>query len=555
MKYIKRILVVLISFFLFGCKVIVEENCPEVEECETITLGQDKIVSIELDSIYKLDNIYQDYSATVSGSIEYNKDTLEVKGIENGVGVIKLTKDNNIDRFTFYVFSADKVELRIIGDRIMHVGEELTLSSNLPNAIFSSSDSSIISVTSDGLVKANKAGKVTITATLENETDEVTFTVYDEEKTEFTLLGIDQIEDYLSLFEGKRVGLITNQSGVNSSYISSIDILYKYTNLVSLFSPEHGIRGNVNEGATVGDTVDAKTGVKINSLYGNTLSPTKEMLDEIDVMCFDIQDVGARFYTYIYTMSNAMIECQKYNKKFVVFDRPNPIGDVVEGNILNMDYSSFIGKFPLVQRHGMTVGELALMFNQEFGIGCDLEVVKMKNYNRNLYLDETSMPWVNPSPNIPQIETAVVYPGTCVFEGTNLSVARGTTKPFQWIGAPYIDGIAWADALNELGLPGVYFRPVWFTPLSSTNANQLCSGVEVHVTDRSTFESVYTGWAMFYVIRHMYPSNFKMTTSTINVNTGCNYFSKDLYNLEELRTIIQSDSNTFKQTRSKYLLY
>lgn len=370
------------------------------------------------------------------------------------------------------------------------------------------------------------------------------------------ILGIDQIEDYLELFKDKRVGLITNQSGVNSNYESSIDVLYKNVNLVSLFAPEHGIRGNVNEGTTIGDAYDSKTGIKINSLYGPTLSPTQEMLDEIDVLCFDIQDVGARFYTYIYTMSNAMIECQKYNKKFVVFDRPNPINGVtVEGNILDMKYSSFIGKYPLVQRHGMTVGELAMMFNIEYEIGCDLTVIKMKNYDRSLYLDETDFPWVNPSPNIPQIETAVVYPGTCIFEGTNLSVARGTTKPFQWVGAPYIDGEAWADELNKLNLPGVYFRPVWFTPLSSTNANKLCSGVEVHVTDRSTFESVYTGWAMFYVIRNMYPSDFTMQKSTINVNTGCSYISSNKYNLEELHTIIKNDSKEFRTTRAKYLLY
>lgn len=378
----------------------------------------------------------------------------------------------------------------------------------------------------------------------------------EEEETKISLLGIDRISEYLDLFEGKRVGLITNQSGVNSDYKSSIDVLYENTNLVSLFAPEHGIRGNVNEGTTIGDMVDSKTGVKINSLYGSTLSPTKEMLDEIDILCFDIQDVGARFYTYIYTMSNAMIECAKYNKKFVVFDRPNPItASSVEGNILDMNYSSFIGKYPLVQRHGMTVGELAMMFNTEYGIGCNLTIIKMKNYDRDKYLDETSFPWVNPSPNIPQIETAVVYPGTCIFEGTNVSVARGTTKPFQWIGAPYIDGEELASEFNKLNLPGVYFRPVWFTPLSSTNANKLCSGVEVHVTDRETFESVYTGWAMFYVIRTMYSSSFTIQRSTINVNTGCSYISDNLYNLEELHNIIKNDTKEFLKTRSKYLLY
>ena len=384
---------------------------------------------------------------------------------------------------------------------------------------------------------------------------------YPEEEKEPVKLGIDRIDEYIDFFGDKKVGLITNPTGINSNYESSIDVLYEKVNLKALYAPEHGIRGDSQAGGTIGNEVDVKTKLPVYSLYGSSQKPSKDMISGIDVMCFDIQDVGARFYTYIYTMAYAMEACKENNKEFVVFDRPNPVSaDVVQGNILESKYSSFIGLYPIVQRHGMTVGEIARLFNEEFGIGCNLTVIKMKNYDRTAYYDDTNMPWIAPSPNMATVKTAVVYTATCLFEGTNLSEGRGTTTPFELIGAPFINPFKLAEELNKLNLPGVHFRPAYFTPTFNKHANTQCGGVQVHVTDRDTFESVYTGYAMVKVIRTLYPNDFVINNSTasrctMNLNTGCNYITKDTYSLEELRDILNKDENTFKETRAKYLLY
>lgn len=373
--------------------------------------------------------------------------------------------------------------------------------------------------------------------------------------------GIDNIDDYLHLFEGKRVGLITNQTGINSNYESTIDILYEKVNLVSLFAPEHGIRGEVQAGHTVATYTDAKTGLPVYSLYGQIDRPTDKMMSELDILCIDIQDAGARFYTYIYTMAYAMEAAKKNNKKFIVFDRPNPTGGVeVEGNILELAYRSFVGYYPIVQRHGMTIGELAKLFNEEYNIGCNLEVIKMTGWERDMYYEDTGLPWVLPSPNMPTINTTIVYSGTCIFEGTNLSEGRGTTIPFEVIGAPFIDADKLAKALNDLNLPGVYFRPAYFTPTFSKHEGVLCKGVQVHVTDRSKFKAVRTGWAMLDVIRHMYPKDFQIdeesnSRNVLNLITGTNYITQDKYTLSEQFEILERDTNTFKIIRSRYLIY
>lgn len=375
------------------------------------------------------------------------------------------------------------------------------------------------------------------------------------------LTGIDLIDENLHVFAGKRVGLITNPTGINSKFQSTIDILYEKTNLTALFAPEHGIRGDRQAGSYVESYVDEKTGLTVYSLYGNQKKPTAGMLQDVDILCIDLQDVGARFYTYIYTMAYAMEACAQYNKKFVVFDRPNPLGGIVaEGNILDTDYRSFIGMYPIVQRHGMTIGELARMFNEEFGIGCDLTVIEMKNWKRSMYFDDTSLPWVIPSPNMPSLDTAIVYPGTCVFEGTNMSEGRGTTLPFELIGAPYIDAEEYAQALNDLELPGVKFRPAYFTPMFSKHQNALCAGVQVHVTDRDVFPAVKVGWAMLDVARDLYPKDFAILNASnhgcmLNLLTGSGYITADIYSLEEQFDIIDRDTAEFMAIREKYLLY
>ncbi len=374
-------------------------------------------------------------------------------------------------------------------------------------------------------------------------------------------LGIDLIDENLDIFKDKKVGLITNATGISSEYKSSIDILYEKVNLTCLFAPEHGIRGTNQAGGSVSNEIDPVTNLTVYSLYGSTLDPTKEMMDKIDIMCIDIQDVGARFYTYIYTMAHAMQACKKYNKQFVVFDRPNPVnGTIVEGTILDTNYSSFIGMYPIVQRHGMTIGEIAKYFNEEQNIDCNLTIIKMKNWNRDSFFDECNVPWVNPSPNMPTLDTAIVYTGTCIFEGTNISEGRGTTKPFEFIGAPFIDSIALANRLNELNLDGVYFRPTSFTPSTSKHSGQVCNGVQVHVTNRNTFDSVKTGYAMLETIRTMYPSDFKILNASyskcqLNLLTGNSYINKHTYTLEKQFEFIDEDTKTFLSIRKKYLLY
>jgi uncharacterized protein YbbC (DUF1343 family) len=268
-------------------------------------------------------------------------------------------------------------------------------------------------------------------------------------------------------------------------------------NLTTLFGAQHGIRGDVQDNMIETPHVtDASTGMPVYSLYSETREPTEAMLAEVDTIVFDMQDVGCRIYTFIYTLANCMRAARKYGKRVVVCDRPNPIGGTrVAGNVLEAGWESFVGQFPLPTRHGMTVCELARMFNEEFAIGCDLETLTMDGWSRELYMYETSAPWVMPSPNMPTIETAVVFPGTVHVEGTMLSEGRGTTRPFEFVGAPYIDAYKYSRALQEYNLPGVEFRACHFLPTFQKHAGVVCGGVQLHVTDRERFEPVLSGIA------------------------------------------------------------
>ena len=286
------------------------------------------------------------------------------------------------------------------------------------------------------------------------------------------------LSDSLHLVQGKRVGLVTNHTGIYWQAIgqeasaspklgSTIDAVHQApeVELVALFGPEHGIRGQEEAGERIESGVDEQTGLPIHSLYGRTLRPMPEMLEGVEVLVFDMQDVGARYYTYVSTMAYAMEAAGEHGIPFVVLDRPNPIrGDVVQGNVLDPEYSTFVGLYPVPMRHGMTVGELARMFVGEFGIDVDLHVVPMDGWRRDMTFSDTGLPWVAPSPNIPTLESALAYPGTCLFEGTPLSVGRGTDLAFQWVGAPWLDGPALAEALNGYGFEGVGFEAVTFTP-------------------------------------------------------------------------------------------
>ena len=378
------------------------------------------------------------------------------------------------------------------------------------------------------------------------------------------LLGIDNIDSFIELFKNKRVGLITNPTGINSNFESSIEVLMKKCNLVALFSPEHGVRANLQAGVHLDNYIDEETNIPVYSLYGSSKKPGKDLMDKVDVLAIDIQDNGSRYYTFIYTMAYAMMACAEFNKEFVVFDRPNPInGKKVEGNHLNVEkYRSFVGYYDIPQRHGLTMGELAQLFNEEFKIGCKLHIVPMSGWKRNMDFEDTGLPWVIPTPNLPTIASAYAYNTTCIFEGTNVAEGRGTTTPFELVGAPWIKAEQLAKDLNALGLKGVYFRPQWFTPTFSKYKDELCGGVYVHITDRNKFESVKTSWAMLHHIRTTYPEHFKINKPYVegrptlfHFEAGDDRIIDNTVSLKAQFKLLKEAQNDFIRLREKYLLY
>ena len=324
------------------------------------------------------------------------------------------------------------------------------------------------------------------------------------------LLGIDVLlSDSAHLVRGRRVGLITNQTGRDRAGNSSIDRLHERSDveLVALFAPEHGIRGAVAEGIEVAEQRDAETGLPIYSLYGATRQPTVGMLADLDALLFDIQDIGTRYYTYLSTMALAMRAAADAGVTFIVLDRPNPIGGgLVQGPVLDPAFSSFVGLYPIPVRHGMTAGEMARLYNERFGIGARLHVVPMRGWARSAWFDATGLEWIAPSPNMPSLESATHYPGTCLFEGTNLSVGRGTPAAFQRIGAPWLDGEELARRLESYALEGVRFEPVRFTPHSPSDGKydgQRVSGVRFVATDRERYDPVVAGVAALLETRRL----------------------------------------------------
>ena len=322
--------------------------------------------------------------------------------------------------------------------------------------------------------------------------------------------GIDVLrEQNFAPLSGKRVGLITNQTGMAIDGVSTIDLLYKtdVCKLVALFSPEHGIRGAADE--NVDSSVDKTTGLPVYSLYGETRRPTAEMLRDIDALVFDIQDIGARFYTYVTTMAYSMEEAAKAGITFYVLDRPNPIGGIkIESPMLDADKTSFTGYMPLPLRHGMTVGELARFFNTENSIGAKLEVIAMKGWRREHMFWDTGQLWVNPSPNMRSVQAAILYPGVGLLEQTNVSVGRGTEKPFETVGAPWIQPNRFVELLREYGVAGVEFVPVYFTPDSSRYKDALCGGVSLVITAPEKLNSVSLGLTLISVLHKLYPAEF-----------------------------------------------
>lgn len=325
-------------------------------------------------------------------------------------------------------------------------------------------------------------------------------------------LGIENLLAENKL-RGKRIGLLCNQASVNHRFDHAADLCKNAFGgkLTALFGPQHGIRGDVQDNMVeTAHAVDRATNIPIYSLYSETREPTAEMLADVDVLICDLADVGCRVYTFVYTIANCLRAAAKLGKKVVVCDRPNPInGTQIEGNLLDPEYASFVGQFPIPMRHGLTVGELMLLFQKHYGLDCDLEVVPLGNWRRELWQDETDAPWIMPSPNMPTLDAATVFPGTVIFEGTKISEGRGTTRPFEIVGAPFIVAEDYARRLNDLNLPGVLFRAINFVPTFQKHGRQACGGVHLHVLDRRIFKPFLTGVGMVKIAREQYPDFFE----------------------------------------------
>jgi len=377
--------------------------------------------------------------------------------------------------------------------------------------------------------------------------------------------GIESLlADSLHLVRGRRVGLITNHTGIDAEGVSTIDRLFRHpeVHLVALFAPEHGIRGIVEAGERVDFTRDAETGLPIHSLYGATQRPTPAMLEEIDVLLFDILDIGTRYYTYIYTLGLAMEAAGEAGIPFVVLDRPNVIGgELVQGNVLDPAFSSFIGLYPLPIRHGMTPGELSRFYRDRLGISVELRVAPLRGWSRSMGFGDTGLPWLRPSPSMPSEESALHYPGTCLFEGTPFSVGRGTEHAFQQVGAPWIDTEAWKAALDARGFPGVRFERVRFTPEAPGDGKfpeVEVPGIRLHVTDRNRYDPTAVGVAMVVEARRLSGGNWRWRADHFDRLAGTDQLRLGIEagaEIEELRSEWDAQLHRFQLDRKPALLY
>ena len=385
-------------------------------------------------------------------------------------------------------------------------------------------------------------------------------------------LGLERLlEEQSHLLRGAKVGLICNQASVDHSLRHAADLLHEHPEiqLQALFGPQHGIRGDVQDNMIeTAHTTDPQTGLPIHSLYSESREPTEAMLEDLDVLIFDMQDVGCRMYTFAYTMANCMVAARKFGKKVIVCDRPNPItGEHVAGNVLEPEQASFVGQFAVPTRHAMTLGELAKLFNEHFGLGAELDVIRMDGWERGHWHDQTDAPWVMPSPNIPTLDSATVFPGTVHFEGTQLSEGRGTTRPFELVGAPYVDPEEYARRLNERELAGVYFRSCIFRPTFQKHAGISCGGVQIHVLDREKFEPVITGITMVKIAYDLYPDEFRWKEppyeyvydrNPFDVIAGTSKIREAMEAGNSIETLEESwneELDTFRRVRENYLLY
>jgi uncharacterized protein YbbC (DUF1343 family) len=377
--------------------------------------------------------------------------------------------------------------------------------------------------------------------------------------------GLDVLlADSLHLVEGRRVGLITNHTGIDAANNSAIDRLNDHpaVDLVALYSPEHGIRGTAEAGERVDDSVDPRTGLPVHSLYGETRRPTPAMLEGVEVLLFDIQDIGTRYYTYVYTMALAMEAAGEAGIPFVVLDRPNPIGGVLaQGNVLDPGFASFVGMYPIPMRHGLTPAELALLFRNEFGVDVELHIAPLDGWRREMHFGETGLPWRAPSPNMPDVESALHYPGTCLFEGTPLSVGRGTDRAFQQVGAPWLDAEELASRVRAHDLEGVRVDAVSFTPRAAGDgkfSDEAVHGVRFTVTDASTYDPARAGVALLIEARALSGDHWSWRASHFDRLAGTDRLRLGVEageSLEELTRDWTDQLNAFSQVRETILLY
>ncbi|MFH1224166.1 MAG: DUF1343 domain-containing protein [Pseudomonadota bacterium] len=385
-------------------------------------------------------------------------------------------------------------------------------------------------------------------------------------------IGLENTNEITSALKGRKVSVICNMSSVNSNFIHCFDVLRGMdVNVRSIMAPQHGFimdkQDNMKESP---DDQASEQGVPVYSLYGASREPQGYMVRDIDTVVFDLQDVGARYYTFIYTMANAMKVCAKNDIDFVVLDRPNPLNGInVEGGVVQDGFESFVGMYPISNRHGMTIGELALMFNEDFGIGCKLQIVKLEGWNRKKYWDEVAdaRSWVMPSPNMPSFDTALVYVGQCLLEGTNISEGRGTTRPFEIFGAPFIKHKKFLAHSAIKSLKGVYFRPLYFEPTFNKFAGRVCTGFQIHVTDREKFNSLKTGLAVIYALNDLYPDDFmfnqppyeyerkKMPIDILLGSDTHRVLLEKGVSFKEFSGAVENGRTDFITSRKKYLLY
>lgn len=388
-----------------------------------------------------------------------------------------------------------------------------------------------------------------------------------------TVVGIDRVkeENIRKLLSAGRIGLISAVSGLSSDYRYTVGIMAENFNVTALFAPEHGIWGALGPGEKVDGGVEKYTGIPMYSLYQDLLNTpgresegadASEAIKNTDIIVFDMQDVGSRYFTYASTLFCAMKTCAALSRPLVVLDRPNPISGKVEGNCLDMKYSSYIGMTSVPIRHGMTLGELARFYNGEYHLGCDLHIVELLNWRRDMYFEDTGIPFIKPSPNLPTMESIVAYNGTCMLSGTNVSEGRGTTTPFTTVGAPYIDPMKFTRELNSIGLKGVKFSPSLFIPKFSKYPDELLYGCNVHINDRNTFEPIRLGVTLIRTLQKMYPDDFSFRQPAkqgahyhIDLSTGNTDIRDGVLSVDDIMEKWSRQAKQFEKDNKKYLLY